>query len=140
VNFTIHELTRSAAAVSRGISNDPPPELLANGERLRLLLQEVRDLLGVPVDVSSGYRSPAVNKLVGGEPKSAHLQFLAADIRPRGMGLLEAFKRIVESKIQFDQVILEPNWIHIALPKPRLQALVAKRGERGFKYAPYLRD
>lgn len=134
MNFTIEELTRSTTALNHGINNDPPEQLRANGERLLILLQEVRELLGVPMDVTSGYRSKRVNALVRGERKSLHLEFLACDFKPRGMGLLDAFNKIKGSNIQYDQLILEPSWLHIQLPRPRRMNLIATKTDGNFTY------
>lgn len=57
-----------------------PKELEPNLIELVENLQVLRDYLGVPVEVNSGYRSPAHNKKVGGEDESLHLQAKAADI------------------------------------------------------------
>ena len=66
VNFSLEELTHSDIAVRAGIDNAPPPELMSNLKRTAEAMEEVRQLLGGrPITVSSGYRGPEVNKLVG---------------------------------------------------------------------------
>jgi zinc D-Ala-D-Ala carboxypeptidase len=79
-NFALAELTASQAAARAGISNTPAAAHLANLERLAGQLELVREALGGrPMLISSGYRSPKVNALVGGSASSAHTKGLAAD-------------------------------------------------------------
>lgn len=71
----------------------PPPWILDNLYRLANRLQVIRDLLGKPVIINSGYRSRAHNRQVGGAPNSLHLSGMAADIVVPGMpaGEVQAF-------------------------------------------------
>ena len=78
-NFSLAELTISEFAAHMEIDNTPGPAALANLHRLAIALEKVRAWLGRPVIIRSGYRSPGVNKGVGGARKSAHLTGLAAD-------------------------------------------------------------
>lgn len=126
-HFSIAELMLSQTAQRRGLDNTPTPAVLRNLERLCGTLEQVRDLVGGPVHVSSGYRSKLVNAAVGGAPSSAHTFGLAADITcpamtPRALALL-----IRESGIKFDQLIMEGTWVHIglALGTLRQQCLTA---------------
>ena len=73
-NFSLEELTHPDAAVRAGINNTPSPELMPNLKRMAEAMEEVRQLLdGQPITVSSGYRGPEVNKLIGGSLKP-HMQ------------------------------------------------------------------
>ena len=95
-------------------------------QRTAELLERVRALLGKPVLVSSGYRSPLVNRAVGGAASSAHMLGCAADFSSPGFGApLEICHAIVASDIPFDQLIHEYRaWVHIAwAPSPRRQVL-----------------
>lgn len=67
--------------------NDPPPSpwILDNLYRLANRLQVVRDLLGKPIIINSGYRTPAHNRAIGGAAHSFHLSGMAADIVVPGM-------------------------------------------------------
>lgn len=130
-HFTLEELVHSSEAVRRGLKNDPPPEVLPRLGRLAQLLERVRMVLGVPVVVSSGYRSPAVNRAVGGSSKSAHMEGRASDFIAPGFGTpQEVAKHIRDSGIAFDQLIYEGTWVHIAIPPdgetPRMQVLTAQ--------------
>lgn len=146
-HFTLAELTRSGAAERLGIDNTPGPTEIDNLRRLATTaLEPVRALLGVRLGINSGYRSEAVNKAAGSTAKrSAHLDGLAADTVPRGLNLQESFDKIRASDIPYDQVILEPTWIHIGIAaegvKPRKQALIAsgKPGAWSYVVAPPLK-
>ncbi|MDN2675632.1 D-Ala-D-Ala carboxypeptidase family metallohydrolase [Janthinobacterium sp. SUN033] len=127
-HFSLAELVASQVATRKGIDNAPSPAIIANLTRLAALLEQVRALVGAPIAISSGYRSPALNKAVGGTGNSAHVLGLAADIStaklvPKALALL-----IRQSDIAFDQLIYEGTWVHIGLSAgaPRRQVLTAK--------------
>ena len=102
------------------------------------ILQVIRDEYG-RIKVDSWFRSPTVNREVGGSSTSQHLKGQAADIIPREADLVFVFKWIVEkSGIHFGQCIIYPSkgFIHISLPriyKPNQQALICHEGD----YLPY---
>lgn len=115
-NFSLEELTVSDTARRRRISNEPTPAHLRNLRRTAALLEEIRALFGVPLQVTSGYRNPQVNALVGGVPTSAHALGLAADFHVEGLDDLSAAKRIRDSGIVFDQLIYEAGrCVHVGL-------------------------
>jgi len=117
-HFTLSEFTRSQWALRSGIKNDPDEKVLANLKRLAGTLELVRYALGVPVHVSSGYRSDLVNRAVGGASSSKHLIGLAADFTAPTFGApYEIGQRILDvPHIQFDQLIHEfGGWVHIGL-------------------------
>ena len=80
-NFTLKELIESNTALRLGIDNTPSKEgiwkltLLATN-----LLQPIRNELG-PLRVTSGYRSPELNKAIGGSTKSQHCKCQAVDLQ-----------------------------------------------------------
>lgn len=129
-HFTLDELTISQTAARKGLDNTPPPEVLANLKRLAATLEEVRGLVGKPIVVSSGYRSNAVNRAVGGSKTSAHMSGLAADINCHGLSPVALAHVIKSSGIEFDQLILEfDSWVHIAIAdEPRRQLLTIRSG------------
>jgi uncharacterized protein YcbK (DUF882 family) len=117
-NFSLEEMVSSDTARSRKIDNAPSPEVLANLQRLvDNVLQPVRDLYGKTVHVNSGYRSPELNKAVGGAANSQHVQGRAADISVGGKVENKAlFDLICRSGIPFDQLIDEYDyrWVHVS--------------------------
>jgi hypothetical protein len=84
-HFTLEELTASAIAAFRGIDNTMPPELQANIEATAQMLERIRAFLSglkgepVPIVVSSGYRSLALNRFLGSKDSSDHVRAMAAD-------------------------------------------------------------
>ena len=138
-HFTLEELTFSEMAIRHGFNNTPSPEVLANLKVLASHLEDVRNVLGNPVRISSGYRSPVVNSLVGSKPSSAHVKGLAADFTCPDFGSVrDIVHAIIGSDIQYDQVIYEFNsWCHIGFAEagktPRLQRLIIDHdGTRNF--------
>lgn len=135
-HFTLAELTVSQSAARLGIDNNPPPAVIKALERTALGLEGVRMLLGAPVLVSSGYRSPALNKAVGGSVKSQHMTGQAVDFICPGFGSpAQIVRAIIKSGMQYDQVIVEfDRWVHLSFSdKPRKQALIIDRnGTRDF--------
>lgn len=125
-HFTLEEMTMSQTAARLGLDNTPPLEMVAALKRTAGLLEEVRALLGKPILVSSGYRSPAVNRAVGGAANSAHMLGCAADFSSPAFGSpLDICRVIARSDIAFDQLIHEFRaWVHIAwAPSPRRMVL-----------------
>lgn len=118
-NFTLDEFTFSQTAARLGIDNTPPPEVLANLRRLAQALEQVRSALGgAPILISSGYRSPVLNKAVKGARNSAHVSGLAVDFTvPRFGSVLQTAKAAAASGVAFDQIIHEfGRWVHLAIP------------------------
>lgn len=121
--FTIDELCRSITARERHINNEPTPEAVANMEALiASVLDPIRELYGKPIKVSSGYRCPELNRLVGGVKKSQHVFGEAADIK--GEDSMENYRIgcLIAKNCPFDQLIFEqvmhdnlyPQWIHVS--------------------------
>lgn len=139
-HFSLAELTSSDTAVRRGIDNSPSAEAMSALLRTATGLEGVRALLGVPVLVSSGYRSKALNELVGGQPASQHTKGEAADFTAPLFGSPEKIvARLVKSALAFDQLILEfDRWVHVSFTaKPRRQALVIDRSGTRLFTTPY---
>ncbi|HEY4371797.1 MAG TPA: D-Ala-D-Ala carboxypeptidase family metallohydrolase [Burkholderiales bacterium] len=121
-NFDLARLTYSDTARERGIANDPLPQHLPHLRLLAAALEEVQALLGAPLTINSGYRSPALNAAVGGVPRSLHAQGLAVDFVCPGFGApLEIARAIAASAIVYDQIIHEfGRWVHLGLATPGL--------------------
>lgn len=126
-HFSYREFTDSEIAIRRGLDNTPDAEALANLHLLANAMEAVRDLLGVPIHVNSAYRSLKVNAAVGGSPWSAHTKGLACDFVAPAFGTPQQIARaIIESQIDFDQLIDEGFWLHFAIgDNLRLQVLTA---------------
>lgn len=124
--FSLDELTISQEAERKGIDNTPGPELLLRLQQTAKKMDAVRRLLGRPVIVSSGYRCPELNKLIGSDEKSDHPKALAVDFICPGFGTVkQVFEKIHLSGVEFDQLILERGrWVHVGFgPRMRRQCL-----------------
>lgn len=118
--FTIEELTASATAKSRKIDNTPSEADKRHLEELvEHILDPLREEYGNPIKVTSGYRSAALNKAVGGVSTSDHLKGRAADIvgtpntKAENRKLYEICKRL---DLPYRQLINEKgfSWVHVS--------------------------
>ena len=121
-HFSLEELEASRTADRLGIDNRIPDELLPKALALCKALEQVRELLGVPMNLTSGYRCPRLNRAVGGQRTSQHMAMEAADFIPKGKSPLEAWGAIKVSKIPYDQLILEHDsagntWVHFSVAR-----------------------
>jgi len=129
-NFWLDEFIKSQAATRLGLSNTPDAEHLKNLTALtQNVLQPIRDHYKKPVIINSGYRSPAVNRAVGGTGTSQHSRGEAADIEIPGVSTVD-LARWIRDNLKFDQLILEgydpaqgPNsgWVHVSYNTTRLR-------------------
>jgi zinc D-Ala-D-Ala carboxypeptidase len=130
-NFDLAEFTVSQTAARFGMDNNPPADVMVNLLELAGALEIVRARLGFPIVISSGYRSPDLNKAVGGAPNSAHVLGWAADITCPGFGNpLQVARAIAQIPgFRYDQVIHEFGaWCHLSVdPRYRMQTLTIDR-------------
>jgi len=116
------EGTRSTTAIRRGISNNPDNEQLANMELLaEKVFEPLREWVGGPIKINSFFRSPELNKAIGGSAKSQHCHGQAIDIDDTyGKVANSEMYHYVKSNLDFDQMIWEfgdddnPDWVHIS--------------------------
>jgi len=135
-HFTLEEMTNSQTAVRKNINNTPDEQVV---ERLRMTcqqLEKVRDLLGQPIIVSSGYRSPELNAAIGGVSASAHCLGYAVDfICPVFGSPLQICNAIRAAQIKLDQCIQEGTWVHISFdPRYRNEYMTATFTASGASY------
>ena len=123
-NFSYQEMIKSSTADRIGVSNEATREHVINLVNLcNFILQPVRNQFG-PIRVNSGYRSPALNKAVGGSKTSQHCNGEAADFESSRISNPDLAKWIAKH-LDFDQLILEfydgvnPNsgWVHCSYKK-----------------------
>ncbi len=128
LNFKISELIYSETAIKNNINNMPDINSLDN--MLNLIyycLQPARELLNAPMTITSGFRNPLVNRLVGGVNSSQHLYGQAADFIIKGMTPNQIISIIKTSKIEFDQLINEyDKWVHISYNKGKNRREILK--------------
>lgn len=130
LNFKLSELIHSDKANQYAINNMPDINSLDNLlDLICFCLQPVRDKIGKPMIITSGFRCPEVNKLVGGKTNSQHLKGQAADFIIKGMTPQQIVFKIATMGIEYDQLINEyDKWVHISYckNKNRRQTLIIK--------------
>ena len=149
-NLSLAEVTRSETAKRRGISNMPTPEHIENFKKLaENVFQPIRDHFGVPIHLSSGYRSAALNKAVGGASSSQHSKGEAIDIDMDGSAHGVTNKMVfdfIKANVNFDQLIWEfgtdanPDWVHVSYNSDgpqRKQILKAVKKGSATSYLPF---
>jgi len=123
-HFSYDELT----VTNTGLPNTPTTSQIQNLKRLAETLEQVRALFNLPLIVTSGYRSDAVNKKVGGSKTSAHAYGVAADFTVKGKSVREVCEAIKKSGIKFDQMIDEDTWIHLSVDSRFRGQVLSYRG------------
>lgn len=135
-HFSLKELTHSDTAVKHNLENTPNGVQYRNLLNLAAFLEFVREYVGCPLKISSGFRSTEVNKLVGGRAKSDHLDGRAADTNALGMDTKKYFQLLADSNLPYDKIILEyDRWVHISIAPEgkaarRMKLIIDELGER----------
>jgi zinc D-Ala-D-Ala carboxypeptidase len=143
--FTYEEFIHSNLAIRHHIDNTPDTAVTHNIQRLvETILDPLRESIGHPLTISSGYRCSALNTIAGGARTSAHMFGRAVDVVPGKSTVTQLIKEIISLKLPFDQLIDEFGgaWLHIGIAedglKPRGQILKAVRLNGQVQYKPYL--
>ena len=143
--FTLDDLTRSATAKRLGLSNTPTPQ---HEQALKTLcinvLDKVYDHFKRNVNITSGYRSDALNKAVKGSLTSQHSKGEAADLTGIGKVKNSDIFNYIKDNVDFDQLIwefgssTEPDWVHVSY-KVLNRRQILKATKQGGKtiYTPY---
>jgi hypothetical protein len=149
-HLSLNEVSRSDTAKRKGIDNIPTKEHLENFKKLSdNVFEPIREHFKVPIFISSGYRSAALNEAIGGSSSSQHCKGEAIDIDMdgfnNGVSNADVFNYIVKN-LNFDQLIWEfgsdtnPDWVHVsysATGKQRKQILKATKVGGKTVYSPY---
>ena len=124
-HFRHSEFTRSKIAADLRIDNTPNAAQLRELRRLAQRLEQARailvnlrapQVLDIPIDISSGFRAPAVNIEAGGAGDSAHLDGRAADFTAEKFGTpRDICAALSDSALSFDQLIYEGTWVHLGI-------------------------
>jgi zinc D-Ala-D-Ala carboxypeptidase len=146
-NLLLSEFTVSQTVIRRGIPNTPSQAQIDNMVALCLRTLEPTRAHFVKIApagatrsirVSSGFRGPELNRLVGGSSSSQHCQGEAADFVVTGVSVEEVFNWMAfgndgKPSVPFDQLIYEfGQWIHVSLKKngPQRSQILLARHER----------
>jgi hypothetical protein len=149
-HLDLSEVTRSESAKRNGISNMPTEQHIANFKLLaEKVFEPVRVHFGVPIHISSAYRSIELNRVVKGSLTSQHCTGEAIDVdmdgSPSGVTNKMVFDYIKDNLV-FDQLIYEfgdsknPDWVHVSYEstgKQRKQVLRAVRANGKTTYQNY---
>lgn len=149
--MTPHFTYKEAIKTATGLGNTPSPEVAVNIGVTAMRMETVRNILhNKPIIINSWFRSPLVNKAVGGSKTSDHMKGYAVDFKCPSYGSIYDVARRIHiqcvaptydpsmaepfDKLKFDQLILEYGWIHISFaPAMRMQVLTKKSAS-----APYI--
>jgi zinc D-Ala-D-Ala carboxypeptidase len=139
-HVTRAEFEQSDTALRRGISNSMGAMELQSAKTLcEKVFEPLRAFVGGPIRISSGYRSPILNKAIGGSTTSQHCKGEAMDIKIDKTAFLW-----IKDNLVFDQLIYEfgtdshPDWVHVSYGKTnRKQVLRAVKVGGKTKYIPY---
>jgi len=127
LNFSMSEFIHSDTATRYKINNMPDIRSLDNLLKLiYFCAQPLRDKAKKPFIVTSGYRSPQLNKAIGGSTSSHHCIGCAMDFHIAGMSIAQGIEFIRKSDIKFTQLIDEGSWIHISYLESNLKCEVLK--------------
>jgi uncharacterized protein YcbK (DUF882 family) len=128
LNFTMSELIYSNEATKNKINNVPDIDSMDNMLLLiASVLQPIRNAIKKPMIITSGYRCPKLNKIVGGKPNSQHLKGQAVDFVIKGLEPDYIVKFIQGMGIEFDQLINEYDaWVHISYAKGKNRKKILK--------------
>ena len=133
-HFTLDEFTRSTTASRLKIDNSVPDELMPNIQLTAIKLELVRQALGKPIAITSGYRCPLLNARVGGVSTSAHTKGLAVDFKSSFGTPKEICQRLIDAGVQFDKLIQEHNqWAHIGFSPSNNRQIVLTAIKQGGK-------
>lgn len=129
-NFSLRELTESNTAIRHGIDNSPDAHQISSlAELVENVLQPLRDRIGHPIRVSSGFRNIETNRAIGGSSTSDHCRGCAVDVKLVIDGENKSeiiYHTLLAMDIPFKQLIWEfgdenldgtPQWVHIAFDK-----------------------
>ena len=123
-HFSLAELT----VTKTNLDNTPSKEVIEVLRTTAFYMEKVREILGnVAITINSGYRSPDVNRQVGGTSNSSHTYGYAVDFTAYGHTPLTIANILSKSNLKFDQLIYEKTWVHISFdPRMRGELLTLK--------------
>jgi len=152
-NLSLDEVIYSQTALRRDIDNTPTEEHIENLKYVaEKIFQPIREHFGVPIYVSSGYRSKDLNEAIGGSPRSFHSHGMALDLdqdgRNKGVSNADVFN-FIKDNLQFTELIWEfgnennPNWVHVAIAPGREEeknTKIAQKINNRTTYSTWNRD
>jgi len=125
-HISYKEGVHSITAIRKGIDNEPNEEQLANMKLVaNNVFEPLRVFINGPIKVNSFFRSPDLNKAIGGSTKSQHCKGQAIDIDDTyGKATNAEMYWWIKENLDFDQMIWEfgnndnPDWVHVSYVSP----------------------
>lgn len=119
-HFTIEELAGTSVEKYKKLNLLKAQEQMGKMYMLAGFAERVREIVGKPLIITSGYRCPELNKAIGGAITSQHIFCEAIDFVVKGLRPEDIFNRIVTSDLKYNQIIIERNtkgsqWVHISI-------------------------
>lgn len=132
-NFNYSEFEKSETAKKYGIDNTIKHDYIRNNikELVYHILQPLRDKVGVPIRINSGFRCLKLNEKVGGVPTSQHVMGQACDFVVEGLSPYETAKIVVELGLPYDQLILYPTFVHVSISTRERRQLLYNKSYKG---------
>ena len=142
-HVSLKEVSKSNTATRLGIDNTPKGSHLENIKKLcEAIFEPLREWAGVPIKISSGYRSEALNRAIGGSNTSQHCAKNGAALDLDNDGSTVTNKMIFEyirKNLPFDQLIFEfgtdsnPDWVHVSYNEGKNRKQVLRAYKQGNK-------
>ncbi len=119
-HFTIEELAGTSVEKYKELNLLKAQEQIGKMYMLAGFAERVREIVGKPLIITSGYRCPELNKAIGGALTSQHIFCEAIDFVVKGLRPEDVFNRIVTSDLKYNQIIIERNskgsqWVHVSI-------------------------
>ena len=129
-HVTLKEFQASGLATLRNLNNEMSGSQIASAKLLcENVFEPLRLYLNTPIQISSGFRSVQINKMIGGSATSQHTKGEAMDLQINAKGF-----HFIKDKLEFDQLIWEfgndeqPSWVHVSFSsRNRKQVLKASK-------------
>jgi hypothetical protein len=140
-HFSLSEFTQSSTAIRLGIQNIASPAIIGNLKMVADNMEKVRDILGTPIFITSGYRSLKLNRAIGSSDNSDHVLGYACDFKSPQFGTPDDIVRALkDSDIQYHQLICEggqTGWVHVSynpkMKRETLNALFDNKGKASYR-------
>lgn len=119
-HFQLEELACTNNATYKQKNIDEAKKIMGRMYQLAGFAERVREIVGKPLIITSGYRCPELNKAIGGAITSQHIFCEAIDFVVKGLRPEDVFNRIVTSDLKYNQIIIERNtkgsqWVHVSI-------------------------
>ena len=131
-NFTFFEMCTTTHKDLAKTNLEEAKKIMGRMYQLAGFAERIREIIGKPLIINSGFRCVKLNNAVGGSLTSQHLYAEALDVRVNGKSASEVFRIIAASDLKYDQLILEragnAQWVHVSIGSKK-EKLIYKNGK-----------